>query len=127
MMINKSTITKAGLIWFFSATEKEWHLSEKEKKKLLGCPDQETYLKWKKDKTGLLPEDVIERLSYLYRIYKILSSYFNQSSTLEWLNNPNDAPLFTGKSPLDYMLSNENLALAKIIDYLENPEFCRNS
>lgn len=120
-MINKSTVTKAGLTWFFSVTENEWHLSESEKIKLLGSPDKENYIEWKKNKEGLIPEDIVDRLSYLYRIYKILNIYFKQASILEWLNNPNSAILFAGKSPLDYMMTSETSALSKIIDYLGDP------
>ena len=126
-MSNKYKISEAGLTWFFSITENEWHLSEDEKIKLLGCLNKKSYLEWKENKATLLPDDIVNRLSYLYRIYKVLNFYFKHATILEWLNNKNSAPLFAGRTPLNYMMVNEADALALVIDYLENPEFCRET
>lgn len=122
MNIELSDIENASLYWYFSITENEWHLSHDEMQQLLGEPNRDLFLEWKKEKKGSLSEDTITRLSYLYRIWKILNALFRKETLLEWLRNPNKADLFNNKSPLKYMLSCKTEEFSKIIDYFSDPE-----
>lgn len=109
---------QAGLTAFFSITE-EWGLDSEQQRVLLGGPGRTTFFDWKKKRKGKLSRDTLDRLSYLLGIYKALHILFSDQTALQWLKNPNDDPLFNGKSPLDYMLSGQLVTLADVRRYLD--------
>ncbi len=108
----------AGLTAFFSITS-EWGLDTDQQRTLLGSPGRSTFFKWKKQLRGQLSRDTLDRISYLLGIYKALHILFPPHSVEQWLRNPNDAPLFGGQSPLDYMLGGSLIALADVRRYLD--------
>ena len=109
---------QAGLTAFFSIAE-EWGLDTEGQRLLLGSPSRSTFFAWKRTKQGQLSRDVLDRLSYILGIYKALHILFSERTALEWLRNPNAAPLFSGRSPMDYMLSGQLVALADVRRYLD--------
>src|SRR3546814_10179903 len=46
---------------------------------LLGSPPESTFFHWKRQKTGSLSRDVMERISYVLGIYKALQILFPQA------------------------------------------------
>ena len=108
----------AGLTAFFSITG-EWGLNTEQQRALLGSPGRSTFFKWKKQLRGNLSRDTLDRISYLLGIYKAMHILFPDHSAREWLRNPNSAPLFAGRSPLDHMLSGSLIALADVRRYLD--------
>ncbi len=108
----------AGLTAFFSIAA-EWGLDSEQQRILLGSPGRSTFFKWKKQLRGQLSRDTLDRISYLLGIYKALHILFDDSTVLEWLCNANDAPLFGGRSPLDFMLGGSLVALADLRRYLD--------
>ena len=109
---------QAGLTAFFSIAE-EWGLDNDGQRLLLGSPGRSTFFGWKKNKQGALSRDVLDRLSYILGIYKVLHILFPDPTALQWLKNPNSAPLFNGQAPLEYMLSGQLVALADVRRYLD--------
>lgn len=109
---------QAGLTAFFSIAE-EWQLDNDQQRILLGAPGRTTFFEWKKKKKGNISRDVLDRLSYILGIYKALHILFSNHAIQQWLSNPNKDPLFSGKSPLDYMLSGHLVALADVRRYLD--------
>ncbi len=109
---------QAGLTAFFSIAE-EWGLDNDRQRLLLGSPGRSTFFAWKKNKQGLLSRDVLDRLSYILGIYKALHILFSDGTVLQWLRNPNSAPLFNGRAPLEYMLTGQLVALADVRRYLD--------
>ena len=110
--------TTAGLTAFFSIAS-EWALDTEQQRVLLGSPGRSTFFKWKKQLRGQLSRDTLDRISYLLGIYKALHILFPAHSAQEWLRNPNQATLFGGQSPLDYMLGGSLIALADVRRYLD--------
>lgn len=108
----------AGLTAFFSIAN-EWALDTDQQRTLLGSPGRSTFFKWKKQLRGQLSRDTLDRISYLLGIYKALHVLFPAGSAQQWLRHPNDAPLFSGQSPLDYMLGGSLIALADVRRYLD--------
>ena len=108
----------AGLTAFFSIAA-EWELDNEQQRVLLGSPGRSTFFKWKKQLRGQLSRDTLDRISYLLGIYKALHILFDDSAAREWLRNANDAPLFGGRSPLDFMLGGSLVALADLRRYLD--------
>jgi hypothetical protein len=109
---------QAGLTAFFSIAE-EWGLDNEQQRTLLGSPGRTTFFDWKKKKKGNLSRDVLDRLSYIIGIYKALRILFSDKTAKQWLHNSNADPLFSGKSPLEYMLGGRLVSLADVRRYLD--------
>lgn len=109
---------RAGLMAFFSIAE-ELGLDAEQQRTLLGSPGRTTFFDWKKKKAGNLSRDTLDRISYVLGIYKALHILFSERSARDWLRNPNLAPLFAGKSPLEYLLTGQLVALADVRRYLD--------
>ena len=61
----------AGLRAFANIAE-AWGLNVAEQLKLLGIASRSTFFKWRREREPRLPQDTLERLSYLLGIYKSL-------------------------------------------------------
>jgi len=104
---------------FFRITD-AWDLKARDEMVLLGSPPESTFFLWKKQKTGSLSRDVMERISYVLGIYKALQILFPQAERADaWVRRPNDAPLFAGRSALDRMLSGNVADLFVVRSYLD--------
>jgi hypothetical protein len=107
-----------GLKAFFRITE-AWGLKDEERRLLLGSPGRTTYYKWKKGGARTLKRDTLERLSYILGIHKALASLFSAANQRHWLHTPNADPPFTGRSPLEHLLSGALVNLAEMRRYLD--------
>ena len=59
----------AALRTFFNIAD-AWDLDVDEQMTLLGLTSRSTFYKWKKQRTGRLQKDTLERISYLLGIFK---------------------------------------------------------
>lgn len=108
-----------GLRAFFSIAEK-WGLTTDQARRLLGSPSRSTYFRWKRDRTGPVPTDVLERISYVLGIYKALHMLFvDRAQADSWVRRPNAAQVFGGQSALDRMLAGQVADLYVVRQYLE--------
>jgi hypothetical protein len=108
-----------GLRAFFNLAER-WKLRVAEQRKLLGDPPESTFYKWKRERSGVLSRDTLERISYLLGIFKALAILFPQAERADaWLRKPNAAPTFGGKSALERMLSGNVADLYVVRSYLD--------
>lgn len=100
-----------------------WGLTQAEAMRLLGYDEKtrSTYFKWKRDPESVkLPKEKLERLSYIFGIYKALQILLpNTNSADEWVKKPNSAPLFNGQSALSRMLSGHVADLYVVRRYLD--------
>lgn len=112
-------VARASLRTFFRITD-AWKLSVDEQVTLLGLTSRSTYYKWKKEGTDKLSRDTLERLSYLFGIYKALQILLPSPEAADaWVRRPNGAPLFHGRSALDLMLSGNVADLYVVRRYLD--------
>lgn len=103
---------------FFAITSK-WKLTSEQECLLLGV-SKSTYYRWKQQTVGVLNPDTLERISYILGIYKALRILLpNEQAANEWVQKPNRAPLFGGKSALDKMLVGRVVDLADVRRYLD--------
>jgi hypothetical protein len=87
---------------------------------LLGITARSTFFKWKKQGGVELPKDTLERISYLLGIYKALQILLPDPSAADaWIRQPNRAPMFSGRSALDRMLSGNVADLFVVRRYLD--------
>lgn len=104
---------------FFRLAE-HWKLRMTDQRKLLGNPPESTFYKWKRQQTGALGRDTLERISYLLGIWKSLQILFPDVTQADaWLTKPNQAPLFGGQSALERMLSGNVADLYVVREYLD--------
>jgi hypothetical protein len=112
-------LARPALRTFFRIAEL-WRLSVPEQMTLLGLGSRSTYFKWKKDGTDVIPRDTLERLSYLFGIYKALQLLIPDERAADaWVRRPNAAPLFSGRSALERMLSGNVSDLYEVRRYLD--------
>ncbi len=104
---------------FFRIAE-AWRLSVEEQLTLLGAPSRSTFFGWKKRPPERLPRDVLERLSYLFGIYKALQILFPDPVRADaWIRRANRATPFAGGSALERMLSGNVSDLYVVRQYLD--------
>lgn len=97
-----------------------WRLSVEEQMKLLGIGSRSTYYKWRSDPPRKLQPDLLERLSYLFGIFKALQILLPDPKAADtWIRRPNSAPLFGGRSALDRLLSGHVADLYEVRRYLD--------
>ena len=104
---------------FFNISAR-WGLSNDQERVLLGSPGRSTFYRWKRDLSGQLPHDVLERISYVLGIYKALHLIFaNDRQADGWVARPSTAPLFGGRSALERMLGGQVADLFVVRQYLD--------
>lgn len=97
-----------------------WQLSVEEQMTLLGLASRSTYYKWRNDPPRRLSPDLLERLSYIFGIYKALQLLLPRPESADaWLRRPNSAPPFGGRSALERMLSGRVADLYEVRRYLD--------
>ena len=104
----------------FANIAEAWGLSVAEQLKLLGIASRSTFFKWRREREPRLPQDTLERLSYLLGIYKSLQILLPDTGAADaWVRQPNSAPPFGGGSALERMLSGQVADLYVVRQYLD--------
>ena len=104
----------------FFQIAKAWGLTAEQERILLGNPARSTFFRWKRELSGTLPQDVLERISYLLGVYKALRLLFpNAEQANGWIKRANAAPLFGGATALDRMLGGRVADLYVVREYLD--------
>ena len=118
--MTKTELASAGLRTFFRIAAR-WSLTCEEQQVLLGGPARGTLLRWRAAKeVCAVDRDVIERISYVIGVYKLLHVLFPDATQADaWLRRPNAAPLFAGTTALDRMLRGHMSDLREVREYLE--------
>jgi hypothetical protein len=98
----------------------EWQLTAAQRQRLLALP-RSTYFASVKDPDGArLSRDTLERISYVFGIYKALQILLPRPEAAHaWIRNPNAAPAFNGYAPLDVMLGGNVADLYCVRRYLD--------
>ncbi len=117
-------MAKVALTVFFNIADK-WDLSVEEQRTLLGNPVDSTFQLWQTNKSAAdLPQDILERISYILGIYEALHVLFKlKASADSWVKKPNKAKLFAGGTALDRMLRGDIEDLAVVRRYLDAQRF----
>lgn len=106
----------------FFGLAKRWQLSRTEAMTLLGLSATSTYANWKNGKSGNIPRDTQERISYLLSIDEALQAReISNTAISQWLRYT----LLEGtrNSPMDHMLRGNVIDLYQVhqhlLDYAE--------
>ena len=105
----------------FSRIAGLWKLSASEQRALLGSIPESTYFKYLKNPNAArLSPDTLERISHVLGIFKSLNVLLPRRESADtWIRRPNNAPLFKGRTALDYMLSGRFEDLVAVRHYLD--------
>ena len=121
--IDSAKVSTAALNTFLNIVD-AWGLSQTEAMTLLGydANTRSTYFKWKREPASVkLQKEKLERLSYVFGIYKALQVLLPSPSSADaWVKKPNTAPLFNGESALSRMLSGNVADLYVVRRYLDS-------
>ncbi|MDH5325569.1 MAG: MbcA/ParS/Xre antitoxin family protein [Gammaproteobacteria bacterium] len=114
-----ANVGPAALRTFFNILE-QWQLSPAEGQSLLGVPES-TYFRWKKQPNSAnVDSDKLERMSYIFGIYKALRLLYSDEGIADgWLCRNNENPLFNGQKPLQRLLSGQVADLYVIRQHLD--------
>ena len=97
-----------------------WGLTADDERTLLGSPPRSTFFKWKSEQQSKLPQDTLERISYVMGIYKALHILLPTPEAADtWIKKPNSAPIANGKSALERMRGGRVIDLADVRRYLD--------
>jgi hypothetical protein len=98
-----------------------WSLAPAEARVLLGSIPESTFYKYlKAPQTAHLSHDTLARISHLLGIYKAINLLLPRAESADaWVRRPNDAPLFKGRSALEYMLGGDFEDIAAVRRYLD--------
>lgn len=117
--VDPKTASGPALRTFFRIAER-WNLNVEEQMTLLGITARSTYFKWKQDMDGRLTLDTLERISYVFGIFKALNILLPEEEAADaWIKKPNDASMFGGKPALKRMLSGRVSDLYVVRQYLD--------
>lgn len=111
---------RVALTFFFNLMER-WNCSPKEQRVLLGGIGTTTYHKYRKLPAVRLPQDTLERISYLMGIHKALRLLFSNcpERACEWVRRTNALAPFNGQTPLEVMLVGRVIDLADVRRFLD--------
>lgn len=115
----KGDLSRPALKVFFAICEK-WRLTSQQAQKLLGSPSRSTFYRWRRDRTGVLTPQVLERISYVLGIYRALNQLFATPAQADgWIRRSNTGALFAGGSALNLIMSGKVADLAAVRQYLD--------
>ena len=118
--LKRTSSTGGAGLRAFGRIAEAWGLTIAEQLTLLGIASRSTYFKWRREREPRVPQDTLERLSYLLGIYKSLQILLPDPAAADaWVRRPNGAPLFGGRSALDRMLSGQVADLYVVRQYLD--------
>lgn len=117
---DKALLAEAALQAFFGITE-DWALDSRQQNILLGNLPKSTFYHLRKNKKGLVSDDILERISYIMGIQKalIILEGNDAQAIRRWLHATNNAPLFNGNSALHKMLSGHVSDLYEVRRFLD--------
>ncbi len=100
----RERLSPAALRAFFQIMNR-WNVRDEEARQLLGGITNGPYYQWRKSPERTLDTDRLTRVSYLVGIFKALNILHGKVLADEWVNLPNNNPIFRGSTPLAYMLA----------------------
>lgn len=114
---DRKALTGPALRTFFAIAD-AWRLREAEQMRILGIDSRSTLQNWKRGLVASLSRDTLERISYVFGIYKGLHILLPASAD-EWIHKPNAAPLFGGQPALARLASGNVADLYQVRQYID--------
>jgi hypothetical protein len=115
----RAQLTPAAMKGFVKLGEC-WRLTSKQASALLGEGSERTWFRMKaREWDGALSQDALTRISALVGIYKALHLLFSKPLADEWVRIQNSEELFSGRSPLEFMIAGGIPAMLNTRGYVD--------
>jgi hypothetical protein len=111
-------LSPAALRAFFNIVDR-WSIRDEDARQLLGGISSGAYYEFKKKPERILDQDRLQRISYLIGIFKALNILYGTRLADSWVQLANSNPIFTGRTPLAYMLQYGTPAMERIRGLLD--------
>jgi hypothetical protein len=97
-----------------------WQLRDEDARQLLGGISNGAFYELKKKARGALDQDRLTRISLLTGIFKGLNILYSKKLADQWIQLPNENPMFEGETPLKYMTKGGLLAMLRVRQLLDS-------
>jgi len=111
-------LSPAAVRAFFNIV-KHWEIRDEDARQLLGGISTGAYYELKKMPDRVLDQDRLQRISYLIGIFKALNILYGTRLADRWIQLANTNPIFTGKTPLAYMMQGGTPAMERVRSLLD--------
>lgn len=99
----RTRLSGPGLTAFFNIM-RIWRVRDEDARALLGGVTNGPFYEMKRAPGKILDPDRLTRISYLIGIFKALRILHGDALADEWVQLPNQNPVFGGQTPLAYMI-----------------------
>jgi hypothetical protein len=99
----RERLSAPGLKTFFAIMAK-WQVRDEAARALLGGVTNGPFYEMKRQPDRVLDTDRLTRVSYLVGIYKALHILHGDALADQWVQLPNRNPIFSGQTPLAFMM-----------------------
>jgi len=97
-----------------------WQLRDEDARQLLGGISNGAFYELKKRTRGRLDQDRLTRISLLIGIFKGLNILYSKKLADQWIQLPNENPMFEGETPLSYMTKGGLPAMLRVRQLLDS-------
>jgi hypothetical protein len=97
-----------------------WQLRDEDARQLLGGISNGAFYELKKKARGALDQDRLTRVSLLTGIFKGLNILYSKKLADQWIQLPNENPMFEGETPLKYMTKGGLPAMLRVRQLLDS-------
>jgi hypothetical protein len=103
----------------FLQLAKCWKLRDEDSRALLGGVSTGSYYSLKRRPRKILDQDKLTRISLLVGIFKALNILYSRKLADAWIQLANTNPMFSGDTPLSYMLKGGVPAMIRVRQILD--------
>jgi hypothetical protein len=96
-----------------------WELRDEDARQLLGGMSNGAYYELKRKGSRILDQDRLTRISLLTGIFKALNILYSKKLADRWIQLPNTNPMFSGETPLVYMIRGGLPAMLRVRQLLD--------
>src|SRR6202162_4664374 len=97
-----------------------WELRDEDARQLLGGMSNGAFYELKRKARGTLDQDRLTRISVLTGIFKGLNILYSKKLADQWIQLPNENPMFEGETPLTYMIKGGLPAMSRVRQLLDS-------
>jgi hypothetical protein len=114
----RERLSVSALRGFFKLAQ-AWKVKDDDARELLGGLSSSAFYEWRKSPDRVLEVDRITRISFLIGIYKSLHIVYGDKLADQWVSMSNKNAIFSGQTPLQFMLSGGLLAMHTVRGLLD--------
>ncbi|MDO8500213.1 MAG: DUF2384 domain-containing protein [Gemmatimonadaceae bacterium] len=81
-----------------------WKVRDEDARALVGGVSNGPFYEWKRNPDRVIDTDRLTRISYLIGMFKALRILHGRRLADEWVQLPNNNPIFAGQTPLAFMM-----------------------